>query len=30
MIKFVDVANKSSSNVLYSLELLQFSIRQSE
>ena len=30
MIKLVDVANESSSSVLYSLELLQFSIRQSE
>ena len=30
MIELVDVANKSSSSVLYSLELLQFTIRQSK
>ena len=30
MIELVHIADKSSSNVLYSLELLQFSIRQSE
>ena len=30
MIELVNVANKSSNNVLYSLEFSQFSIRQSE
>ena len=30
MTKLVDVVNKSSSSVLNSLELSQFSIRQSE
>ena len=30
MIELADVADKSSGSVLYSLELLQFSIMQSE